>query len=77
MFHIVVVRQRTSIKFCLKLGKTFSETHEILVWVYGDAAVSRKTVYKWLERFRGGAESTEEEPRRLLQQMKTCRKSTK
>jgi hypothetical protein len=35
----------------------------MLVRVYGDAAVSRKAVYMWFERFRGGAESTEDEQR--------------
>jgi hypothetical protein len=48
-------------KFCFKLGKRATETHEMLFRVYGDAAVSRKTVYKWFERFRGAAESTEDE----------------
>jgi transposase len=35
----------------------------MLVRVYGGAAVSRETAYKWLERFRSGAESTEDEQR--------------
>jgi hypothetical protein len=53
------IGQRTNMKFCFKLGKTAKETHEMLVRVYGDAAVSRKSVYKWFERFRGGGDSTE------------------
>jgi hypothetical protein len=48
-------------KFCFKLGKSATETHEILVEVYGDAAVTRKTVYKWSERFRSGSESIDDE----------------
>jgi transposase len=48
-------------KFCFKLGKTATETNEMFVRVYEDAAVSRKTVYQWFERFHGGAESTESE----------------
>jgi hypothetical protein len=46
-------------------GKTATETHEMLVRVSGDAALSRKTIqeYKWFERFRGHAESTEDEQR--------------
>jgi len=31
----------------------------MLKLVYGDAAVTRKTVYKWFERFRNGCESVE------------------
>jgi transposase len=57
------IEQRTNMKFCFKLGKTDTEAHEILVSVYGDAAVSRKVVYKWFERFRGGAESAEDKQR--------------
>jgi hypothetical protein len=71
------IKQRSNTKCCFKLGKTATETRGMLVRVYGDAA-SRKTVYKWLERFRGGAESTEainaQVVRRLRQQRKTCRK---
>jgi transposase len=48
-------------KCCVKLGKTATETHEMIVRVYGDAAVSGKTVYKWFERFHGGTEPTEDE----------------
>jgi transposase len=57
------IEQRTNIKFCSQLGKTATETHEMLVRVSGDAAVSRKTVYKCFKRFHGGAESTEDEQR--------------
>jgi histone-lysine N-methyltransferase SETMAR len=49
--------------FCFKLGKSATETHEMLVEVYGDAAVTRKTVYKWSERFRNGSESIDDEER--------------
>jgi transposase len=50
-------------KFSFKLGKSAIETHEMLVEVYGDAAVTRKTVYKWSERFRSGSESIDDEDR--------------
>jgi hypothetical protein len=43
------IEQRTNMKFCFKLGKTATETHEMLVRVYADAAVSQKTVCKWFE----------------------------
>jgi hypothetical protein len=33
----------------------------MLVRIYGDAPVSQKSVYKWFERFCGGAESTKEQ----------------
>jgi transposase len=40
-----------------------TETHEMLVQVYGTKAVSRKCVYDWFKRFRHGKETTEDEPR--------------
>ena len=52
-----------NIKFCYKLGKTVTETHEMLVQVYGTEAVSRKCVYDWFKRFHDGKETTEDEPR--------------
>ena len=50
-------------KFCFKLQKSAKETREILKLVYGDAAVTMKTVYKWFERFRKGCEPVEDEKR--------------
>jgi histone-lysine N-methyltransferase SETMAR len=35
----------------------------MLVEVYGDAAITRRTVYKWSERFRSGSESIDDEDR--------------
>ena len=43
--------------------KSAKETHEMLILVYGDAAVTMRTVYKWFERFRIGCESVEGEGR--------------
>ena len=48
-------------KFCFKLQKSAKETHEMLKLIYGDAAVTMKTVYRWFERFRNGCESAEDE----------------
>ena len=55
--------QRIDMKFCFKLQKSAKETHEMFTLVYGDAAVTMKTVYKWFERFRNGCESVEDEER--------------
>jgi len=48
--------QRLNMKFCFELQKSTKETREMLKLVYGDAAVTMKTVYKWFERFRNGCE---------------------
>jgi len=50
-------------KFCFKLQRSAKETHEILKLVYGDAAVTMKTVYKWFELFCNGCESVEDKER--------------
>ena len=55
--------QRIGKKFCFKLQKRVKETHEMLKLVYGDAAVTRKTVYKWFEQFHNGCELVEDEER--------------
>ncbi|GBN44030.1 hypothetical protein AVEN_61212-1 [Araneus ventricosus] len=57
------MEQRVNIKFCFKLGKTATETHEVLVKVYGADAVSEKCVFEWFKRFRDGEEDFKDEPR--------------
>jgi len=56
-------KQRINMKFCFKLQKSAKETHKLLKLVYGDAAVTMKTVYKRFKRFRNGCESAEDEER--------------
>ena len=56
--------QRTDMKFCFNPQKSAKETHEMLKLVYGDAALTMKTVYKWFEQFRNGCESAEEDVER-------------
>ena len=55
--------QRINMKFCFKQKKSAKETYKMLKLVYGYAAVTTKTVYKWFERFRSGCESVEDEER--------------
>jgi len=55
--------QSINMKFCFKMQKSAKETHEMLKLVYGDAAVTMKTVYKGFERFRNICESVEDEER--------------
>ena len=55
--------QRIYMKFCFKLQKSAKQTREMLKLVYGDAAVTMKTVYKWFEPFRNGCESVEDKER--------------
>jgi len=39
-------KQRIDKKFCIKLQEGAKETHEMLKLVYGNSAVTMKTVYK-------------------------------
>ena len=48
--------QRANIKFCFKIGKTFTETFELMKKVYGDDCLSRARVHEWFTRFRDGCE---------------------
>ncbi|EGI61741.1 FLJ37770-like protein [Acromyrmex echinatior] len=48
--------QRANIKFCFKLGKTFTETHNLMKQVYGDNCVAHASVYEWYTRFKNGRE---------------------
>ena len=41
--------QHANIKFCSKLNKSATETHKLLQEVYGDTAVTNKTVLGGLE----------------------------
>jgi transposase len=44
-------------KFLVKIGKSGSEIREMLVQVYGDNAMKKTAVYKWVARFSEGRAS--------------------
>ena len=52
----VCFEQRANIKFCFKIGKTFTETFELMKKVYGDDCLPRARVHEWFTRFRDGRE---------------------
>ena len=53
--------QRANIKFCLKLGKTFTERFELIKQVYGDNGLFRARVHEWFKRFKEGGEDIKDE----------------
>ena len=57
------LEQRTNFKFLVKLGKSGNEIREMLVQVYGDNAMKKTAVYKWMKRFSEGRESVTDEER--------------
>ena len=61
--------QRANIKFCFKLNKSATETHKLLQEVYGDTAVTNKTICKWFERFRDGQESLNDDEKSGVYQL--------
>ncbi|XP_068526633.1 protein GVQW3-like [Anas acuta] len=58
-----LLEQRYAIKFCVKLGKTGKETHDMIKKVYGDAAMGRSGVFEWHKLFREGRERVEDDDR--------------
>ena len=52
----VNMEQRVNVKFCVKLGKSATETYDLLKKVYGDECLSRTQVFEWFRRFKEGRE---------------------
>jgi hypothetical protein len=48
MFLAAVMEQGVDIRFCVKLGKTLTESYQILQTVYGGEAVSHSNVFTGL-----------------------------
>ena len=57
------LEQRINLKFLVKLGKTATESLEMLKQVYGDEALSRARVFDWHKRFKEGQEEVEDDAR--------------
>jgi hypothetical protein len=64
-------KQRINIKFCFKLGKTFTETYEMMKTIYGDQCMSHTRCYDRFKRFKDGQQSTHDEPH-LRQPTMSC-----
>ena len=58
-----VDEQRVCIKFCVRLGKTGSETFEMLKQAFGDSCMSRSRTFEWFGRFKNGRTSTANDDR--------------
>jgi len=52
----VNVEQCVNVKFCVKLGKSATETYDLLKKVYGDECLSRIQVFKRFKWFKEGRE---------------------
>ena len=54
--------QRICIKFCFNIGKTATETYQLLQQAYGEDAMGRTQVFDWFRRFKEGRTSVESNP---------------
>jgi len=57
------VEQHVNVKFCVKLGKSATETYDSLNKVYGDECLSHTLVFEWFKRFKEGREEIGEDQR--------------
>ena len=55
------VEQRYAIKFCFKLGKSATETFDLLQLAYHEDSLSRARIFEWHKRFRDGREDVEDD----------------
>jgi hypothetical protein len=55
------IKQRVCFKFCVKLGKSASETLEMLHEAFGEHSLSRTAVSEWHSCFKAGRVSVEDD----------------
>jgi hypothetical protein len=57
----VKVDQRVNVKFIAKLGKSTTETYNLLTEVYGDECLSHTQVVEWFKRYKEGKGEIEDD----------------
>jgi hypothetical protein len=57
------LKQRINIKFCVKIGKSASETLALLTVAYGEYAMKKSSVFEWHRRLKEGREDMQDAPR--------------
>ena len=70
------IEQRYSIKFCVKLKKTPTETYDMLKAAYEGHTLSRTQVFEWHKRFRDGRDVVEDDEGRGRPNTSVNEKST-
>jgi hypothetical protein len=58
-----LLEQRIKIKFCAKLGKSTSETLQMLIEAYSADAMKKMSVSEWHKRFKEGWENMKDKER--------------
>ena len=59
----MTIEQRINFKFCVKLGKTATETLKMLRNVYGNSSMFTTRVFEWHKQFVKGREDVEDDPK--------------
>jgi hypothetical protein len=57
------LEQQINIKFCVKIGKSTSETLDLLTVVYAEYALKKLSVFERHRRFKKGREDVQDDPR--------------
>ena len=57
------VEQHVNIKFLTKLGKSATETYNLLTEVYCDQCLSCTQVFEWFKKFKEGKEYVGDDPK--------------
>ena len=55
--------QRICIKFCFQLGKTSSETIQMMQKIFGNECMSQTRIKEWYNRFKGGRTTVDSDSR--------------
>jgi len=55
--------QCVCVRFCFKLGKTFTKTFQMLQQAYGEDCLSCMQCHEWYQRFNSGRTSIEDDPK--------------
>jgi transposase len=58
-----LLEQRINIKFCAELGKSASETLQMLTEAYSVHAMTISSVFEWHKRFKEGREDVKDDER--------------
>jgi hypothetical protein len=65
------LEQWINIKFCVKIGKSTSETLALLTVAYGEYTMKKSSVFEWHRQFKEGREDVQDNPK--SEQSKTQR----
>ena len=58
------MEQRINIKFCVKIGKSASETLALLTVAYGEYVMKKSSVFEWHRRFKEGRKDVQRRPKK-------------